>query len=236
MPVVKFISDLQNIEVGQMVVAIGNALAEFDNTVTAGVVSAKGRDITAGGGMGTNVERLKGLLQTDASINPGNSGGPLVALSGDVIGMNTAIASNAQGIGFAIPLDEKIINRILNQVQQYGHIVRPYLGVRYVMITPEMNKQSNLGTDTGAWIKADNDLPAVVSGTPAAKAGLKGGDIVLKVNGKTLNNTYALQDAVAEYNPGDTITLTILRDGKQQDVKVLLEERTSDAGYTNSNQ
>ncbi len=232
MPVVKFISDIKNIQVGQMVVAIGNALAEFDNSVTVGVVSAKGREITASGGMGTSVEALKGLLQTDASINPGNSGGPLVSLDGDVIGMNTAIASNAQGIGFAIPLDEQIINRVLGQVQKYGRIVRPFLGVRYTMITPELNKQYNLGTDKGAWIKADQDLPAVVVGTPAAKAGIKGGDIVTKANGKVLDVKYTLQDSLADLSPGDTLTLVVLRDGKDQELKVTLEERLD---TTNSN-
>jgi serine protease Do len=235
MPVVKFISDIKNIQVGQMVVAIGNALAQFDNTVTTGVISAKGREITAGGGFGMNVEQLKGLIQTDASINPGNSGGPLVSLSGEVLGINTAIASGAQGIGFAIPLDEQTINRILQQIQQYGKIVRPYLGVRYVMITPDMNKQYNLGTNQGAWIKADQDLPPVVAGTPAAKAGLKGGDIVTKVDGKALDDKYTLQDAVAEKNPGDTITLTILRDGKEQELSVHLEERTDQNQNSNQN-
>jgi serine protease Do len=235
MPVVKFISNIKNIQVGQMVVAIGNALAQFDNTVTTGVISAKERDITAGGGFGTNVEQLKGLIQTDASINPGNSGGPLVSLSGEVLGINTAIASGAQGIGFAIPLDEQTINRILQQIQKYGKIVRPYLGVRYVMITPDMNKQYHLGTNQGAWIKADQDLPSVIAGTPAAKAGLKGGDIITKVDGKVLDSKYTLQDAVAEKNPGDTITLTILRDGKEQAISVHLEERTDQNQNSNQN-
>lgn len=236
MPVVKFVSDINNTRVGQMVVAIGNALAEFDNTVTLGVISAKGREITASGGYGTQAEALKGLLQTDASINPGNSGGPLVNLSGEVVGMNTAIASDAQGIGFAIPLDEQIINKVLSQVNKYGRIVRPYLGVRYTMVTPEVNKQYNLGTDKGAWIKADQDLPAVVANSPASKAGLKGGDIVTRVNGKILDSKLALQDSISEYNPGDVITLTVLRDGKEQEIKVTLEERRDEANLgTNEN-
>ncbi len=236
MPVVKFVSRIDSVRVGQMAVAIGNALAEFDNTVTVGVISAKGREITASGGYGTESEVLKGLLQTDASINPGNSGGPLVNLSGEVVGMNTAIASNAQGIGFAIPLDEELITKLLSQIQKYGRIVRPFLGVRYTMITPELNKQYNLGTDSGAWIKAEQDLPSVVAGTPAAKAGLKGGDIVVKINGKKIDTKYTLQDAIAEMSPNDVATLTVLRDGKEQEIKVTLEERRDSANTENNNE
>lgn len=227
LPVVKFVPDSASVQVGQSVVAIGNALAEFDNTVTTGVVSGKGRQITAGESGGS--EQLRGLIQTDASINPGNSGGPLVNLSGEVIGINTAIASDGQGIGFSIPLDQRLIGRLLDQVSKYGRIARPYLGIRYTIITPELNTQYKLGSTKGAWVRGDQDTPAVIAGTPAAKAGLKGGDIVLQVNGEDVTDKNPLQDIVAQSNPGDTITLTILRDGKQQNVKVVLEERKEEA-------
>jgi serine protease Do len=221
---VQFIETMENIQVGQFVVAIGNALGEFGNTLTTGIISAKGRRIQAGDGMGTT-EQLRELLQTDAAINPGNSGGPLVGLDGRVLGMNTAIASTAEGIGFAIPFDQKKIEKILSQVEKYGKIIRPFLGVRYQIITPELNKELSLGSDTGAWIRGQNDTPAILPDTPAAKAGLKGGDIILSVEGEEVNESNDLQSLIAKYSPGDTLQFEILRDGNRQSVSVVLEER-----------
>lgn len=175
----ELIANKDEVNVGQMVIAIGNALGQFDNTVTVGVISAKGRDLVAGDGSTGGSEKLSKLLQTDAAINPGNSGGPLVSLSGKVLGVNTAVAGGAQGIGFAIPVDQQRIDTILKQIKEHGKIIRPFLGIRYQRITPELNQEVNLGVDHGAWVKGDNDLPAVIANTPAAKAGLKSGDIVL---------------------------------------------------------
>ncbi len=224
LPVVKFVPDANAVQIGQSVVAIGNALAEFDNTVTTGVVSGKGRQIVAGG-MTEGNEELRGLIQTDASINPGNSGGPLVNLSGEVIGINTAVSSEGQGIGFSIPLDQRLIGRLLDQVNKYGRIVRPYLGIRYVAVNEELDRQYRLGTTKGAWIRGEGDMPAVIANTPAAKAGLRGGDVVLQMDGKEVTEKTPLQDLLSDANPGDTVTLTILRDGKTQDLKVVLDER-----------
>lgn len=224
LPVVKFVPDPDSVRIGQTVVAIGNALAEFDNTVTTGVVSGKGRKIVAGG-FSQGSEELRGLIQTDASINPGNSGGPLVNLSGEVIGINTAIASEGQGIGFSIPLDQRLIGRLLDQVNKHGRILRPYLGIRYVAVTEELDKQYKLGTAKGAWIRGEEDMPGVIAGTPAAKAGLRGGDVIVRMDGKEVTEKTPLQDLLSEANPGDSVTLTILRDGRTQDVKVTLDER-----------
>ena len=221
---VQFVDDIQSIQVGQFVIAIGNALGEFGNTVTTGVISAKERQIQAGDGVG-RTEKLRELLQTDAAINPGNSGGPLVALDGRVLGMNTAIASSAQGIGFAIPFDKKRIEKILSQVGKYGKIIRPFLGVRYQVITPELNKELTLGSDTGVWIHGQNDIPAVLPNTPAAKAGLKGGDIILSVDGEKINEKNDLQGIISQHAPGDIVVLEVLRDGNRQNISVVLEER-----------
>lgn len=220
---VSFVSAANKVKVGQLVVAIGNALGQFDNTVTLGVISAAGRSITAGDGSGS-AEQLRELLQTDAAINPGNSGGPLVALTGQVVGVNTAVAGGAQGIGFAIPLSAEKVTKMLEQIRSHGKILRPYLGVRYQMVTPELNQQLKLGTDRGAWLHGENDLPAVLADSPAAAAGLRGGDIVLSVDGRTVDDTHDLAGLLADRAPGETVKLTVLRDNARQEISVKLGE------------
>jgi len=164
------LGDSGNLKVGQSVIAIGNALGEFRNTVSVGVISGLARSITAGGaGM---AEELTNIIQTDAAINPGNSGGPLLNIAGQVIGINTAVAQGAQGIGFAIPINE--VKNSIETVKKEGKIVRPWLGVRYVMLTEDIAKQNNLSITEGALVvRGDTrtDL-AVIPGSPADKAGI----------------------------------------------------------------
>lgn len=224
---VEFFENYENIKVGQFVVAIGNALGQFDNTVTLGIISASGRSIVAGDGRGS-AENLSQLLQTDAAINPGNSGGPLVSLNGKVVGINTAIAGG-EGIGFAIPLDAKKIEKMLAQIEEFGRIVKPFLGVRYQPVTPELNEKLQLGTDFGAWLKGENDLPAVIADTPAAEAELKGGDIILEVDGVKVDTENPLADILGNYSPKDEVEFTILRDGKVEKLKVVLGEWKNEA-------
>lgn len=218
---VEFVTAKEQVKVGQFVIAIGNALGEFDNTLTLGIISAKSRSITAGDGYG-KAEQLSQLLQTDAAINPGNSGGPLVSLEGKVLGVNTAIAGSAEGIGFAIPIEAKQIRKILSQVADYGRILRPWLGVRYQLVTPKLNQELKLGTDQGAWIQGENDLPAVIANTPAAEAGLKGGDIILAVNEEEVSLENTLTKLLDQYAPEETVELTLLRDGRELKLKVTL--------------
>ncbi len=215
------IGDSSKVEVGSFVVAIGNALGQFQNTVTTGVISGKSRPITAADGGGT--ESLQNLFQTDAAINPGNSGGPLVNVEGQVIGMNTAVAGEgSQNIGFAIPINE--VKRDISTVEQNGKIVRAFVGVRYVAITPEIAKANNLGVDYGAYIQGGQGESGVQSGSPADKAGLKDDDIILKVDGTKIDASNSLSSLVNQHNVGDTVTLTIYRDGKESQVKVTLAE------------
>ena len=224
LPVVE-LGDSDQLKVGQWVVAVGNALGKFQNTTTAGVVSAKGRTIEASdSGTASTTETLSNLLQTDAAINPGNSGGPLVNLAGQVIGINTAVASDAQGIGFAIPINEA--KSAIDSIKKSGRIIRPYLGVRYVQITPDLAKQNNLGSDYGALIARGSNVTqfAVVPGSPADKAGLVENDIVLEVNGEKISDSNSLIGLVQQYQVGDTIELKVLSKGKEKTVKVKLEE------------
>ncbi len=215
------IGDSSKVEVGSFVVAIGNALGQFQNTVTTGVISGKSRPITAADGGGT--ESLQNLFQTDAAINPGNSGGPLVNVEGQVIGINTAVAGEgSQNIGFAIPINE--VKRDISTVEQNGKIVRAFVGVRYVAITPEIAKANNLGVDYGAYIQGSQGESGVQSGSPADKAGLKDDDIILKVDGTKIDASNSLSSLVNQHNVGDTVTLTIYRDGKESQVKVTLAE------------
>lgn len=213
------LGDSSTITVGQKVVAIGNALGQFQNTVTSGIISGSGRPLTATDGR--NSEQLENLLQTDAAINPGNSGGPLVTLEGKVIGINTAVAEDAQGIGFAIPINDAkgLITGVLNS----GKVARAYLGVRYVSITPEVVARYELTAKNGAFVIA-SDAPAVVPNSPADKAGLKSEDVITKVNNVAIDRTHPLASVLGTFTPGETVTVTVLRDGKEVQLKATLSE------------
>jgi len=223
LPVVE-LGDSDQLAVGQWVVAVGNALGKFDNSVTVGVVSAKNRKIDATDQNGTSGETLDDMLQTDAAINSGNSGGPLVNLKGQVIGINTAVASNAQSIGFAIPINDA--KTAIESIKTTGRIIRPYLGVRYLDITPDIAKSASLPVDYGALVKAGSGITdlAVIPGSPADKAGIVENDIILEVNGDKIDQNNSLIKLVQQYKVGDEIELKVLSKGKEKTVKVKLEE------------
>lgn len=216
------IGDSGSVQVGEKVVAIGNALGQFQNTVTEGIISGKGRPVQAADSGSSTAESLTDLFQTDAAINEGNSGGPLVNLDGQVIGIDTAIASNAQSIGFAIPINE--VKNAINSVKNKGTIEQPYLGVRYIQITSDFASANNLPVSNGAYVTGSGNSLAVVPGSPAEKAGVKDGDIITKIDGKTLNSNNSLTSIVSQHKVGDTITLTILRGGKTLTVKAKLDQ------------
>lgn len=215
------LGDSAAMEVGQKVVAVGNALGQFRNSVTSGIISGIGRPIEAQNELGT-AEKLENLLQTDASINPGNSGGPLVNLKGEVIGINTAIAEAGEAIGFAIPINDA--KNIIASMLAKGKIVKPYLGVRYISLNPEVAAQLGITQTTGAIVVSGSGQPAVVGGSPADKAGLTNRDVIIKVNNQPVDADHGLASRLAQFNPGDSIELTIIRDGTEQKVKVVLEE------------
>ncbi len=220
LPVVD-LGDSDAIKVGQSVIAIGNALGEFNNSVTVGVISAKERQIEASGtGM---TEKLEGLLQTDAAINPGNSGGPLVNIKGQVIGVNTAVAQ-AENIGFAIPVNS--VKNTIDQMKKFGKIKRPYLGVRYIPITKEIAKLNNLKVEYGALVVRGESRAevAVLPSSPADKAGIKENDIILQIAGQKIDESNSLAKIIAKQQVGDEVELKIMRSGQEQTVKATLEE------------
>ena len=213
------LGDSNNVAIGDNVVAIGNALGEFQNTVTSGIVSGRGRSIQAGDSGGnifsTNTETLQDMIQTDAAINPGNSGGPLINSNGEVIGINTAVASNgAQNIGFSIPIND--VKGIIKGVLATGKFERPYIGVYYVSINPAVVKQYNLSVSSGAYIPTSsqnqNQSP-VVANSPAAQSGLQGGDVIEAVNGTSVNQNVSLVSLIDQNQSGSTVNLTVLRNG-----------------------
>lgn len=216
------LGDSSKMEVGDTVIAIGNALGQFQNTVTSGILSGYGRSIQASDGAGSSLENLENLFQTDAAINEGNSGGPLVNLDGEIIGINTAIAGDAQGIGFAIPIND--IKGLVESVKETGTLQRPYIGVVYVAITNDIAQQYGLSVTRGAYIPTTEELgsEAIVSGGPANKAGLKAGDVITKLNGKSIDQTNSLSALVNQYKVGDKVDLTVIRDGKTKDISVTL--------------
>jgi serine protease Do len=218
------IGDSDGLKVGELVVAIGSPLGTFSNTVTSGIVSATGRRIQTDGG------DLRNLIQTDAAINPGNSGGPLLDATGAVIGVNTAIARDASGIGFSIPIN--IARPIMRQALAGQQLQRPYIGIHYVEIDAQVKKDSKLAVDQGAWVQADatSSDPAVVANGPAAKAGVKDGDIITKINTQAVDTLHPLDALLSQFSPGDTVTLTILRNGQTLTVDVTLGVRPAGLG------
>ncbi len=221
LPSVRF-GDSSQVKIGQTVIAIGNALGEFRNTVSVGVVSGLQRSVVASGG-GAGAELLQELIQSDAAINPGNSGGPLLNIRGEVIGINTAIARGAENIAFAIPINKA--KRDLESVKAHGRIVHPFLGVRYQLITKDLAAEKKLGRDYGVLLIRGENEPAVVADSPAAKAGLKEGDIILEFNGEVINPERTLASLIQKYQVGDEVSLKVFRDGKELEVKLKLEER-----------
>ena len=215
------LGDSKTLNVGQQVMAIGNALGQYQNTVTVGVVSGLGRSVTASDESGYNVETLTDMIQTDAAINSGNSGGPLVNAAGEVIGINTATSASAENMGFAIPISS--VKGMLAQLEETGKAERAYLGVYSAEITPEVAKAYNLPVSSGAYLYSSSAYSAIVKDSPASKAGLKDKDIIKAVNGVEVGKAGTLSDLVGEYKPGDTIQLTVLRDGGDIAVNVTLE-------------
>jgi serine protease Do len=220
-PTVKM-GDSSNLQIGQTVIAIGNALGEFKNTVSVGVISGLSRTITAsGGGM---VETIEDVIQTDAAINQGNSGGPLLNLKGEVIGINTATVVGAQNIGFAIPVDKA--KKDIEQIKTIGKIVYPFLGVRYILINEQVQEEYDLSVDYGALIApGSSGEAAVFSGSPAEKAGLKKDDIILEFNDEKITVENSLAKIISKYNPGDEVKLKVLRNNEEKIFWATLSER-----------
>jgi serine protease Do len=217
------LGDSSKMEVGDKVVAIGNALGQFQNTVTTGIISGYGRDLQASDGSGLGTESLQNLFQTDAAINQGNSGGPLVNLSGEVVGINTAVAGDgAENIGFAIPINDT--KGLVSSVLEKGKLERPYLGVRYVSLTDDYAYEFGLKTKRGAYIvPSESGRPSVLSNSPAEKAGLKEKDVITKINNETIDEKNSLTSLMSKHKVNDKVTLTIVRDNKEQQLSVTLE-------------
>lgn len=218
------LGDSNKIDLGEAVIAAGNALGEFHDTISTGVISGMSRAIAAFSGLNSEAAQLRGLIQTDAAINPGNSGGPLVNMDGKVIGINTAMVMGAQNIGFAIPIN--YAKRDLEEIRKYGKIRRPFLGIRYIILNKEIVKLHKLPVNYGALVVRESlGESAVVKGSSADKAGLKEYDIILEINGKKITEKDPLANLLQKYEIGQEIILKVLREGKEVNLKVKLEEK-----------
>ena len=215
------LGDSKALNIGQQVIAIGNALGEYDGTVTSGIISGVGRTVNASSDDGATKETLTDMIQTDAAINSGNSGGPLVNAQGQVVGVNTAVASEAQGIGFAIPISS--VKGILKSISEGKTPNRAYLGANYISVNPQVQKAYNLNVSKGALIKNRNGK-SIISGSPAQKAGLKDGDIITKIDDIEISKNISLGSLIGEKSAGDKVKITYIRDGKESTSIVTLEE------------
>jgi len=217
------LGDSGKVQVGDAVVAIGNALGQFQNTVTSGIISGYGRQVQASSSDNSqNSENLDNLFQTDAAINEGNSGGPLVNLNGQVIGINTAIAGNAQNIGFAIPIND--VKGLIQQAVSSGKLEQPWLGVYYIPITNDVAQQYSLSVNRGAWIPVPGAIgqDPIIAGGPAESAGLKAGDIITQADGTTIDQSHSLTSIISQDKVGQKIDLTVIRNGKTMYITVTL--------------
>jgi len=222
------LGDSSNLELGQEVIAIGNALGLFKNTVSTGVVSGLSREIKAQSTFSHQRTRLRGLIQTDAAINPGNSGGPLIDASSGAIGINAAMVFGAENIGFALPINNA--KKDLEELKKYGRIRQPFLGIRYILIDKELKEKFNLPVDFGALVISEPEIQrgihqAVVPGSPAAKAGIREADIILEIDNKKITPAQSISDILQELKIGQQIALKTLRSGRQKVLKLILGER-----------
>ena len=212
------------INLGEDVLAIGNPLGDFDDTLSAGIISGLSRKINACSDNPLKTTSLRGLIQTDAAINPGNSGGPLVNMEGEVIGINTATAMGAQNIGFAIPID--YAKDDLTELKKHGKIKKPFLGIRYIILNKELKDAQKLSVDYGALIVREHlGEDAVIINSSAHKIGLKEYDIILEAGKSKITDENTLTDILSKYKVGDELPLTILRDKKQISLILTLEEK-----------
>ncbi len=218
------LGDSDQAKVGQTVIAIGNPLGEFENSVTRGIISGLKREVSAGSKFGQS-EQLSGILQTDAAINPGNSGGPLFNMSGEVIGVNVAMAQGAENIAFALPINQ--VKRVVEQVKTTGKIATPYIGVRYMILNDEIAKENNLPLNRGALVIRGEKVTdfSVIPGSPADKAGIVENDIILSIDGVNIDEKNQLANLLVDKNVNEEVTLEVWHKGETKKVKVKLEER-----------
>lgn len=214
------LGDSKTITAGQQVIAIGNALGAYQNSVTSGIISGKGRSLTATDSSRTQYETLSDMIQTDAAINGGNSGGPLLNAAGEVIGINTAYASQGNNVGFAIPISS--VKGIINSVLNGRGFERAVIGVRYVNLTPSIAKENKLDVTHGALISSSKNNSAIIPDSAGDKAGLKENDIITAVNGVEIGVAGSLSSLIGEYSVGDTVELTIVRNNKTENIKLTL--------------
>ena len=221
--------DSSNLDLGEQVIAIGNALGLFKNTVSLGIVSGLSREIQAQSELTDTAAKLRGLIQTDAAINPGNSGGPLINLSGKVIGINAAMVFGAENIGFALPINNA--KKALEELKKYGRIRQPFFGIRYLQVNKNLKDQFDLPVDFGALVISEPELPlgknrAVIAGSPAEKAGFKESDIIIEISGQKITPEISVNDILGDFTVGQKLICKILRQGREKTIHIVLDEKT----------
>ena len=224
LPIIE-LGDSSQLELGQAVIAIGNTLGIFRNTVSTGVISGLSRYITAFNAMDKRAQHLRGLIQTDAAINPGNSGGPLIDERGKAIGINAAMIFGAENVGFTLPINTA--KNDLYDLEKYGRIRQPFLGIRHILLNKSLQKKYNFSSDYGALVISEDGAEgaAVISGSPAHKAGIKESDIILGTEQEKISLKNSLEDILQKFKIGQTINLKILRRGREIFCKTTIGEK-----------